>query len=83
MRRRRGGVSTAQLKMFGLEKIGQQSVQEARATVNEAIAKAEPLLRDVTNRVGGILHGLLDRLNGTTITLKVNIPPVPKAEAVE
>lgn len=65
--------------MFGLEKIGQESVEEAHATVNEALTKLEPLLRDVENRFGGILHGLLDRIE---IDIKVSIKPIPKAERV-
>jgi len=65
--------------MFGLEKIGQESVQEAHATVTELMEKLSPMLRDVENRAGGILHGLLDRLNGTTIEIKINIPAIPKA----
>jgi hypothetical protein len=59
--------------MFGLENIGKQ-------TVAETTQKLDPLLRDVENRAAGILHGLLDRLNGTTITLKIAIPGVEKAE---
>ena len=68
--------------MFGLEKIGQESVAEAHATVNEVLQKLGPLFQDIENRGGGILHGLLDRLNGTEITITVKIPPIPKAEAV-
>lgn len=67
--------------LFGLENIGKESVQEAHATVNDLITKLDPLLRDVENRAGGILHGLLDRLNGTTIEIKVTIPAIPKATA--
>ena len=62
--------------MFGLEDIG-------KGTVEQATANLGPLLRDMENRAGGILHGILDRLNGTTIALTVSIPPRPKAEAVE
>jgi hypothetical protein len=67
--------------MFGLEKIGQESVEQAHVAVNDAIEKLDPLFRDVENRAGGILHGLLDRINGTEINLKIVIPPVPKATA--
>ncbi len=56
---------------------------EAHATVNDLLAKLDPLLRDVENRGGGILMGVLDRLNGTTIEIKITIPPVPKAIPVE
>ncbi len=62
--------------MFGLENIS----PEAIAQDTKALA---PLFQDVENRAGGILHGILDRLNGTKITIVVEIPPLPKAEAVE
>ena len=66
--------------MFGLENIGKESVDVARAAVNDVVSKLDPLLRDVENRAGGILHGLLDRLNGTEINIKIKIPPVEKAQ---
>jgi hypothetical protein len=67
--------------MFGLENIGKGSVEEAHTTVNDLVERIDPLLHAVMNRAGGILHGILDRLDGTTITL--NIPKLPKAEKVE
>jgi hypothetical protein len=69
--------------MFGLENIGVESVNAARATVAETMQKLDPLLGDVENRAGGILHGILDRLNGTKLMIEISIPPVPKATAVE
>lgn len=66
--------------MFGLEKIGEQSVEEAHRTVNDALEKLSPLLRDFENRFGGILHGLLDRVE---INVSIKILPVPKAEPVD
>lgn len=66
--------------MFGLENIGKGSVEEAHATVNDLVLRLDPLLRDVENRLGGILHGLLDRVE---IDIKVSIKPIPKAEKVE
>lgn len=65
--------------MFGLENIGKGSVEEAHATVNDLVQRIDPLLHAVMNRAGGILHGILDRLNGTTITMTLKIPDVPKA----
>ena len=65
--------------MFGLEKIGQESIEQAHVAVNDVVAKLSPLFRDVENRFGGILHGLLDRLDGTEVNIKLKIPPVPKA----
>jgi len=44
----------------------------------DAVEKAGPILHEVENRLGGILHGLLDRLNGTKLEITVTIPPVPK-----
>jgi hypothetical protein len=67
--------------MFGLEKIGQESVKDAQAAVNDIIVKLDPLLRDVENRAGGILESILDRLDGATIT--IHLKPIPKAEKVE
>ena len=67
--------------MFGLENIGKESVEEAHAAVSDVIVKLDPLLRDVENRLGGILHGLLDRIDGATIT--VTLKPIPKATAVK
>ena len=55
----------------------------AKDTVAAAIPKLEPLFHDLENRAGGILHGLLDRLDGTTIEITITIPPVPKATAVK
>lgn len=69
--------------MFGLENIGKGSVEEAHRTVNDLVVRLDPLLHAVMNRAGGILHGILDRLNGTTITVTVKIPDLPKAEKVE
>jgi hypothetical protein len=71
-------------QLFGLDKVGQQSVQEAHATVNDALVKADPLLRDFTNRIGGICHGLMDRIKlSVSISISIGIAPVPKAEPVE
>jgi hypothetical protein len=69
--------------MFGLENIGKGSVEEAHRTVNDLVQRIDPLLHAVMNRAGGILHGVLDRLNGTTIIVTVKIPDLPKAEKVE
>lgn len=69
--------------MFGLDNIGKGSVEEAHKTVNDLVQKIDPLLHAVMNRAGGILHGVLDRLNGTTITVTVKIPDLPKATAVD
>jgi hypothetical protein len=71
--------------LFGLipDDIATKPVAEANKAVENALERVDPLLRDVENRAGGILHGILDRLNGMTIEVKVNIPPVPKAVPVD
>lgn len=67
--------------MFGLDKIGSQTVEEAHVAVNDVITKLSPLFRDIENRAGGILHGLLDRIE-CECSFKFKINPVPKAEPV-
>lgn len=54
-----------------------------RETVEKATKNLEPLLRDAENRLGGILHGLADRLDGATITITIKLNPIPKAKPVE
>jgi hypothetical protein len=63
--------------MFGLENIGKGSVEEAHRTVSDLMDRLSPMLLQVEHRAAGILHGLLTRLNGTEITIKVSIPPQP------
>lgn len=65
--------------MFDLENIGEKSVEEAHAAVNDLVTKLAPLFRDIENRAGGILHGLMDRVK---INVSIEILPVPKAEPV-
>ena len=62
--------------MFGLENLGKESV-------SDAVQKLDPLLHALENRAAGILHGVLDRLNGTKISVEITIPPLPKATSVE
>ncbi len=69
--------------MFGLENIGAQTVEQAHAAVNDVVTKLSPLLRDVENRMGGILESCLDRIDGATITVTIKLNPIPKAEAVD
>jgi hypothetical protein len=70
--------------LFGLipDDLATKPVDQANKAVQSALDRISPLLQDVENRAGGILHGLLDRLNGTTIEVKINIPPIPKAVPV-
>jgi hypothetical protein len=74
-------------EFLGLDSIGDKSVKDAQAAVSTAIEKLQPLFADIENRGGGILHGLLDRLNGTTVKvvdggIQITIPSIPKAQAV-
>ena len=71
--------------LFGLipDNIATAPVEEANQAVTQALQRINPLLRDVENRAGGILHGLLDRLNGTKIELTITIPSEPKAVPVD
>lgn len=62
---------------FGLDDVLNKPVKEARAAVDDLMEKLSPMLLQVEHRAGGILHGLLTRLNGTKITLTIEIPPQP------
>ena len=66
-------------EFFGLDKIGNKSVQEAHATVNDALVRIEPILTKLFNLFGGILHGLLDRFD---VDIKIKLNPVEKATPV-
>ena len=60
--------------MGWFDNIGKGSVQEARKTVDETMDRIEPLLHQLEMRAAGILNTLVDRLGGTTITIKIDIP---------
>lgn len=62
--------------MGWFDSIGKESVEQATKNL-------EPLLRDASNRLGGIGHGLLDRFDGAEITIKIKLTPIPKAKPVE
>jgi len=59
---------------------GKGAAEEIHKTATDALDKVWPILRNVESMAQGILHGLLDRLNGTKITLVIEIPQ-PKAKA--
>lgn len=67
-------------EFFGLDKVGEQSVQEAHATVNDALTKAQPILDNLFNRLSAMCHGLLDRFT-VDITIKLN--PYARAETTD
>ena len=60
--------------MFGLDN------NVGKPAVEAAVKELDPLLRDVENRLGGILHGLLDRFE---IDIHIKLNPVPKATPVD
>lgn len=45
-----------------------------KAAVEEAVAKMDPLLHEVTLRLAGVLDTLVDRIGGATIEIKIHIP---------
>ena len=46
-----------------------------KPAVEAAVQKLGPLLSDVENRLSMILNTALTRLNGTKITITIEIPP--------
>jgi hypothetical protein len=61
--------------MFGIDdNIGKPAVEAAAE-------KLGPLFAAFTNRVGDMFHGLLDRVNGTEVNVRLIIPPRPKNES--
>lgn len=58
------------MNLFGIDNnVGKPAVQEA-------VAKLDPLFQDMENRLGGILHGLLDRFE---IDIHIKLNKLPKA----
>lgn len=64
---------------LGLDKIGEQSVEEAHRTINDALDKAQPLLVRLFNLAGGIIHGIVDRFD-VDIRINIKLNPIAKAE---
>jgi len=64
-------------EFFGLDKIGDKSVQEAHATINDALTKAQPILDNIFNRLASLAHGLLDRF---TVNIEIKLNPYARAE---
>jgi len=60
-----------------LQNIGKGSVEEAHAALNDILIRLQPALRDIENRLGGIAHGLLDRVK---VNISIEIVPISKAE---
>jgi hypothetical protein len=58
-----------------INNIGKGSVEEAHASLNDVLTRLDPLLHNVFNRIGGILHGLLDRFD---VDIKIKLNPVEK-----
>lgn len=60
-----------------LKKILDSPVDQAHDALNDTLVKLAPLLRDVSNRIGGIAHGLLDRF---TINIEIKLNPIEKGK---
>lgn len=43
--------------------------------ITKAISALSPVLTDALDHAAMLEHGVLNRLNGTTITITINIPP--------
>jgi hypothetical protein len=56
-----------------------KTTDQIQAVISKTVVDLQPLLRDVENRLGGIAHGLLDRVK---VKIEIEIVPVPKAEPV-
>ena len=65
------------LSLLGVDRTVHKTSEELQAAVGKAVIELQPLLRDVENRLGGIAHGLLDRV---IVNIKVEIVPISKAE---
>lgn len=52
-------------------------IKQAQDAANDVVSRIEPIVLAIEHRAAGILHGLLTRLNGTEISIKVSIPPQP------
>jgi hypothetical protein len=59
------------------EALVNKTSDEAQETINEAIKKVEPLLHELSNRIGAIAHGLLDRVQ---VHISIEIIPIGKAK---
>jgi hypothetical protein len=49
--------------------------EQAKEVVQKVTDNLDPLLQNAENRVERILHGLLNRINGTKVTITIDIPP--------
>lgn len=63
--------------MGWLQDIGKGSVEEAHATFNDLLKRAEPLLNNLFTRVQFLVHDVLDRF---TIDIKIKLNPVRPRE---
>ena len=68
-------------QFFGLDKIGDQSVQDAHTTINDALTRVSPILDNVFNRATILVHTVLNRFS-VNIEIKLNPwnPPPPQSD---
>jgi hypothetical protein len=65
-----------------------KSIADAQTAATEIVQQIAPISADIENRFGGIMHGVLDRLNGARLNVveggfELVIPPLPKATPVD
>lgn len=60
--------------MFGLDKIGEQTVEEAHQAVNDVLVRIDPLLTKLFMMARALLHGVLDRFK---VSIHFEILPDP------
>ena len=63
--------------ILGLDKTAEVTVDQSHAAMNELLDRAAPMIAVIENRLGGIAHGLLDRVK---VKIEIEILPIPKAE---
>ena len=76
------------MKIFGFDTSDPGGLQNALKAAESNIEQMRSVITESENRIGGIVHGSLDRLNGAKLKLvdgafQIEIPPLPKATSVE
>jgi hypothetical protein len=56
-------------------------IDQAHAAADDLLSKLSPIILQAEHRAMGMIHGILTRLNGTTFTITVSIPPQPYPDA--
>lgn len=60
--------------LFGLDKIGEGTVEQAHVAVNDVINRLDPLLTKIYMMARALLHGVINRFQ-VDITIKINPDP--------